>query len=177
MSSSDLTREQIKTKNGRILGNRYAVIDDDLSIIYTNKNEEIRVSTQDLPMLLKYTWLLNNYGYVYTRSYERKSIMIHRLILGVTNPKIEIDHIDRNPLNNTRNNLRITDRVTNCRNTRVHKDTKSGFRGVSWRKDTKKWSVHIKVNYKKISLGCYTNLEEAIARRIEAEKEYWGEYL
>lgn len=68
MSSSDLTREQIKTKNGRVLGNRYAVIDDDLSIIYTNKNEEIMVSTQDLPMLLKYTWLLNNYGYAYTRS-------------------------------------------------------------------------------------------------------------
>lgn len=43
-------------------------------------------------------------------------IKMHRVIMGVTDPKILVDHVDRNPLNNQRSNLRIATASQNCSN-------------------------------------------------------------
>ena len=53
-------------------------------------------------------------------------------------------------------NCRWVTRTIQSRNTRLlRRSNKSGYRGVSFRKDTKKWTSEILVNYKKISLGSY----------------------
>lgn len=50
----------------------------------------------------------------------------------------------------------------------------SGKTGVSWNKEKLKWEVYISKNKKRIGLGYYTSLDEAIVVREKAELEYYG---
>lgn len=59
------------------------------------------------------------------------------------------------------------------RNQRVYKINTSGTSGVIWCKSSSKWKATISVNYKKIHLGYFTNLQDAVNARKEAEHEYW----
>lgn len=87
--------------------------------------------------------------------------------------KVYIDHIDHNTLNNQKSNLRICSNADNIRNGKLRVNNKSGYTGVRYRKDRKKWYAYIKVNYKNITLGTYKTKEEAINARKEAEIKYF----
>ncbi|MCR8633506.1 AP2 domain-containing protein [Paenibacillus radicis (ex Xue et al. 2023)] len=60
-----------------------------------------------------------------------------------------------------------------ARNTRMRGDNTSGFRGVSWHKKHKKWTVTIGVNNKLIYIGYFESKEEAVIARKNAEIIYW----
>jgi NUMOD4 motif/HNH endonuclease len=95
----------------------------------------------------------------------RKLISLHYLVIKHhTNQEIngEIDHIDRNRLNNNVSNLRIVDRITNCRNTNKRTCySTSKYKGVSFYKSRNKWIAKITINYKGIHLGCFLNERDA----------------
>lgn len=86
-------------------------------------------------------------------------------------PKDQIDHINHIRNDNRLINLR---EVTNQENqmNRSYTGNSSGFRGVYWDKERRKWAPKIKVNQKMIHLGRFDNLEEAISIRLMAESEY-----
>lgn len=86
-------------------------------------------------------------------------------------PENEIDHIDRNILNNKWANLREVSHLCNMRNCNTAKNNKSGINGVSWRNDRKKWRAFIGVG-KMINLGVFDNLIDAARARWEAEVKY-----
>jgi len=48
---------------------------------------------------------------------------------------------------------------------------KSGMTGVSWLKNYGKWEAYITVNYKKINLGYYDDLQEAGAAYLNAKQD------
>lgn len=52
----------------------------------------------------------------------------------------------------------------------------SGTRGVNYDKNMKKWRVRIQVGNKRISLGSFDNLQDAINVRKQAEEKYYGDY-
>lgn len=83
-----------------------------------------------------------------------------------------IDRIDVNG-NYEPGNVRWADNTTQSRNTRHEKDTKSGFKGVTWLERDKRWLARITVAGKLIYVKSCKNLEEAIIARKEAEKKYW----
>lgn len=70
-------------------------------------------------------------------------------------------------------NCRWANRLTQNRNTRIDKKSSSGFRGVHWNSGHKRWHAKIGLNYKKINLGYYENLEDAIQARKDGEEKYW----
>lgn len=80
----------------------------------------------------------------------------------------EIDRIDNNG-NYEPNNIRLVDRATNCLNTRIQNNNKSGFVGVSKRND--KWRVNITINKKQIYLGIYSDIKDTIVSRNNYIKE------
>lgn len=108
--------------------------------------------------------------------------MTHRVIFvmsGEPDPgELQVDHIDRNPLNNRRDNLRIATNQMN--NANVGRKVFMGRvrhlpKGV-YPNGKNKWQAKIKVNYKVKCLGTYSSPEEASAAYMRAAKEHFGEY-
>lgn len=87
-------------------------------------------------------------------------------------PSGEIDHINGNKADNRIENLRDVDKSTNQRNTKIQHNNKSGKSGVSFHTHSGKWHAQIGVDAKLINLGYYSNLEDAIRVREDAEKKY-----
>lgn len=86
-------------------------------------------------------------------------------------PKGQIDHINGIRDDNRFKNLRDVNAKENRKNMRIRDNNTSGHIGVSFRKDTKKWTAYIFDN-KKINLGSFNNKFEAICARKSAEVKY-----
>lgn len=125
--------------------------------------------------------MLAGSGRRYAISSERiagKQALMHREIAArmLGRDKIsnqEIDHIDGDPLNNQRSNLRLCSHRQNMRNRRKSRANTSGYMGVS--RSFGKWAADIWVG-KAIHLGRFTQIEEAARVRDEAAKKYHGEF-
>lgn len=102
---------------------------------------------------------------------------LHRILMGVTSKKIQVDHIDGDGLNNTRKNLRIcNNQQNNCAKKRIKLNATSGFRGVSWDKQTGLWRAKIMHNRKTISLGRFLTEIDAAGAYDKKAKELFGEF-
>lgn len=116
-----------------------------------------------------------NRGYLVV-SVGGKRVLAHRIAWLLANGPIpkdkEIDHINHNRLDNRLINLRLVTRTSNLRNQSRYKNNTSGVTGVSYDKNSGKWRAHITVEGKTLTLGRYSVLEDAIARRKLAEVEH-----
>ncbi len=145
---------------------------------------KVTVVDDEDAMLAQYTWgvaIHKRCNAMYaTRSVKtseglRRLCYMHREILGVKNPKVAVDHIDGDGLNNRRCNLRVVTWSENLRNrSGPQRNNCSGYLGVCWNKKDKKWVAQIKANGKIKYLGSFKTAEEANEARLAAEKELWG---
>ena len=105
-----------------------------------------------------------------------KNIKMHRLIMGVTDPNVWVDHVDGNGLNNTRANLRICSRAENQQNRPVNRNNKSGFKGVYACTRSGRWIAKIMVNRKAVHIGRFDTPELAHAAYLAAAEKLHGEF-
>ena len=138
-------------------------------------HKQIILDDEDKWLLEKYSWSLDSHGYAQSRS-NRKCGLLHKFILPAKDGFI-IDHINRNPLDNRRCNLRYATKQQNNFNSSIRKDNTSGYRGVIWNKQVKKWHVQIAHNKKRIYLGCFNSIKEASEVYKSKAVELFGEYL
>ena len=137
-------------------------------IVLNNCEENALIDVEDIEKVKDYHWHKDPGGYVIGNSPEHKNKRLHRLILHTEK---EIDHINRNPLDNRKNNLREVTRKQNSLN-RVFKKNTSGYKGVEktvWGG----WKACIRVNGRVIYGKTRHTLEQAINDRTELEKQYW----
>ena len=132
------------------------------------------VSDEDFIYLVCYTWhqTYNEhvYGYINGKNPFMSRVIAKRMGLDLLN---DIDHIDRNPLNNQRSNLRSATRRQN--NTNSKGTGKSGFKGVDHY--GRRWRARIRVNGEEINLGTFDTPEEAHEAYQEAAIKYHGEFV
>jgi hypothetical protein len=109
---------------------------------------------------------------------KNKTIYMHRVIAELMDLDLscDIDHKDRDSLNNTCENLRSATKSGTCQNRGKQRNNTSGHPGVSWRKKKVKWEAYIRVNHKRKHLGYFDNMEEAAKVYEEASVNYFGEF-
>ena len=101
---------------------------------------------------------------------------MHRLIMGAPENK-EVDHINGDRFDNRRENLRLCNSSQNKCNRGPRKDNQSGFKGVSWHPQRKKWTARIKSPYGKyLHLGLYSSKLEAAEAYNKAAIEKHGTF-
>lgn len=141
------------------------------------------VDDEDFDRLNAFKWQASSrYGTTfYAVRYARiagkdRQKKMHREILGLTDPRIHVDHKDRDGLNNTRANLRQANCSQNARNRGPKPGSTSRFLGVCWSKKSQKWQAGISVNKKQIHIGIFSSEIEAATARDVAARKYHGEF-
>lgn len=140
------------------------------------------VDDGDYDFLMQWKWFYlraPNTGYACRRQNGR---MIYMHIVLLSPPSgTEVDHKDRNGLNNTRDNIRIATPSQNRSNVtkrrqRGNRPCTSQFKGVYWHKAAKKWQAQITVSRQVIRLGMFTDETEAARAYNIAAIAYRGEF-
>ena len=151
---------------------------NDNPVIFLNSNKHNMIETivdeDNYYDLIKYA-IGNSKNYA-SIVVNKKRFELHRYIMNYTGKDI-IDHINHNPLDNRKINLRIATRQQNSQNTSSVKNSSSKYVGVSkTQQKIPKYSAQIVVNNKKIHLGYFESEIEAAKVRDIATKKYFGEF-
>ena len=137
------------------------------------------VDDKDFAELSKHKWHTQGRSTMYYASRQSRGtrgvIYMHREIIMC--PKgLMVDHVNHNRLDNRRDNLRVCTASQNQANSRLHKTTKSGYKGVVWDKSRKKWMVHTKLNQKDVYIGRFFCVVKAAKAYDKIACELFGEF-
>lgn len=157
----------VKKKNKIIIKDTYAEM-----ILYHSKygKQICLIDIEDIEKVQKYTWQAKytkdtqKFYVVSSQSNNKANINLHRLLVNCTD-NLFVDHINHEPLDNRKQNLRICTPRSNSLNVRIRKDNKSGYIGVRQTKSGT-WTVYYCHKY----YGTFKTIEDAIKRRQEVEK-------
>lgn len=146
--------------------------------IKLTKGKVALIDDADFEKISKYTWCASETttkGIFYAKTYiNLRPVYMHRMLMGIADRNIFVDHIDRNTLNNQSNNLRKCTRGQNRCNSATQGTIDSRYRGVT--KAGTRWRSLISINGKQKELGKFnTEMEAAIAYNLAATKQY-GEF-
>ncbi len=128
------------------------------------------VDAADYESLSQWKWCVSK-GYA-IRNDGKTSLSMHRQILGF--PESHVDHINGDPLDNRRINLRLATCAENNRNKKKHSNNSSGVIGVSW--DKNKWRAQVHVDGRNKYLGRYTDIFRAMMSVDMSKLRYHGDF-
>lgn len=153
-----------------------------MKIITLSKGHECLVDDEDYERISKFKWrsVKGNAG-IYARRTPHKTLdrtsstqQMHREIIGAKKGQI-VDHINRNTLDNRRENLRL---CTNGQN-RANSKTTMGVRGSNYRgvyKRGSKFRTQLRYNNKLYSIGTFNSEKEAAIAYNVAALNFHGEF-
>lgn len=133
-----------------------------MEISLTNRiDKKMLISSEDYQLIKQYNWYENSTGYAQC-GFNNTTVLSHRLIMGNPAGKI-VDHINKQRLDNRRDNLRIGTRQLNGNNKSVHK-TKTGtqYRGVYYQKKDNRYNARLYYNKELHTIGTFNTEKEAV---------------
>lgn len=144
------------------------------------KGKSVKVSPEDYEHLSRFKWSMTTVGGYAMRQQtidgKQYMILMHREILGlVKGDGKRIDHINRDGLDNRRENLRLCDVSQNAHNFQGYKNGTSGYKGV-YKSAKRGWQASIAVRNKRLSLGLYLTEVEAARAYDACARYYMGEF-
>ncbi len=161
---------------------RHAVtqpLDTSYRLIPLTQGQNAIVDDTDFVWLSQWNWCAHwspeTNSFYAMRGESNRAIYMHRFILNC-HSKTWGDHKNHDTLDNRRENLRNASPTQNHANRRIYSTSTSGFKGVSWNKNARKWMAYIKIEKRRKYLGLFTSANEA-ARAYDAEaKDLFGEF-
>lgn len=141
------------------------------------KGQFALVDDSDFDWLNQYKWyaIKTRNGF---KAARLKTVLMHRVILGLRDPKILGEHRDGNGLNNQRSNLRTATKRQNEQGFITLRAGKtSRFRGVYFHKHTNKWMARIQSGPEQSCyLGIFSDEVSAALAYDQASRKYFGEF-
>ena len=138
----------------------------------------VLVDEADYERLNRYRWyLLKGSGYAVrtTPRPQHKTVYMHREVITDVGPGMEVDHINRNRLDNRRANLRVASRSLNAQNLTPRTDGSSRHRNVHWCTEKQRWVVKVRLNGRRHYVGSFTD-EETAGRAAENSRRQLFDY-
>jgi hypothetical protein len=135
------------------------------------------VDDEDFDTVAKHKWYCKSNDYAARDARidgQRIHVYMHRLIMNADVSEMEVDHIDGNPLNNTRANLRLVTSGQNKQNMKPRHGTYK-YKGIFKGKRSTRYTATITHNYKRESLGSFKTAKEAAHAYNKAAIEKWGD--
>lgn len=145
------------------------------------KGNPVLFDSSDWSLIDKYRLRVNpKNGYVMSFKYgngKSKTLYLSRIVMGVTDTNVHVDHINRNKLDNRRSNLRIATPAQNSYNKDKHRGA-SKYKGVMTICDRGSTRIIARVvhNKKQHYLGTFETHEAAALAYNEAALKYHGEF-
>jgi hypothetical protein len=152
-----------------------------MKCIQLSKGEQAIVDDADFDYLNQWKWYLGAHGYAVRQVFNKDKytklahamryraneiVYMHRLV-NDTPEGFVTDHINQNPLDNRRQNLRSVGKSINGLNRGRPQNNTSGVKGVYWQANA--WVAELKLNGKKLYLGRHKNIDDAAQARRAAE--------
>lgn len=136
------------------------------------------IDNDDFAHVSRYKWHSDRNGYaVRTTSFwiegakKHQHIYMHRELICAPPGQI-VDHINRNKVDNRKDNLRFcTISQSNCN---LKRKNKSGYKGV--RPTRSGWAVEIDSDGQRIYVGHYQDLKKAVSAYNSAAEKHHGEF-
>lgn len=145
--------------------------------IQLTRGKRAIIDRKDLDLILKMrSWSTNNVRSEWKHFYavSKRNVKMHRYIMGVTDPKICIDHINGDGLDNRRKNLRKCTLEQNRIN-KIRRVSSKKYRGVT--KRGKNICAQIKKNGKPYYLGSFKTEEAAYRAYIKMGRKLFGKWF
>ena len=125
---------------------------------------EFIIDAEDVEEVVQLTWRIDKDGYLshYDRT-QKTVILLHRLIARVDDPKVMVDHINRNRSDCRKSNLRVISPFGNSCNHSPFQTNKTGYTGVYFSKCSGRYEVKVGYNHRRILLGSTKDENQLIA--------------
>jgi hypothetical protein len=165
---SEMQREQRAGTYVSRLRDNEIIVDGEIGRVPVKTKDGIRYALIDARFaeaVSKARWFDDGRGYP-SAKIDKQKIKLHRYIMilnGELIDELHVDHISRDIMDSRLENLRAVDRATNLRNSGARTGR---FKGVSWHKQTEKWSAQIVIDGRKKHLG-YFSIEQIAARAYD----------
>ncbi|KKK80086.1 hypothetical protein LCGC14_2827010 [marine sediment metagenome] len=130
----------------------------------------VSINSEDFDRINEHRWWYDkSNGYVHTRI-NGKKVYMHRFIIG-NNTKQRTDHINRNKLDNRKENLRIVSTSLNNYN----RETTAKYRGLYFDKYGSRWRACLSVKNKTLKLGSFKKIKDAMKAYNKKAFEIYGD--
>jgi hypothetical protein len=151
--------------------------DDGTVLVPLSQGAFAIIDADDADYVLAYNWTLRIQK---TRRYAiralpggRKNVFLHVDLIGPLPDGVEVDHINGDGLDCRRENMRTATHSQNMHNAAVHRDARSGYKGVSFNPRNGRWVARMRIDGKHRHLGTFDSPEDAahaydaVARRVQ----------
>lgn len=159
--------------------NTYWIEKDGSVLVELSKGYFTSIDAIDWEYLKRYIWYAKEDGtYVYAVSNSggnRSAVKMHRMITHA-GPIDIVDHINRDTLNNKRNNLRVVDKAQNAQNSIKRRDSSMRYKGVTKSSNANGFFARIKVSGVQKYLGYFKDPRLAALAYDDAAVKYFGKF-
>ena len=141
---------------------------------YTNDGTKFLFDLRDADLVRSRGWHISRRGYVAGKE-KRRERPLHKLMI-IVDSGYDIDHVNRDKMDCRRCSLRVCSHHNNCFNQSIRANNTSGYIGVSYAKNVRKYESYVHRNGTKHLIGYFTTPQEAALFRDEAAKILFGEF-
>jgi len=157
---------------------RPIIVQSNAAFVFLTKGQIAIIDREDVEKVIGYNWTaisgIGDSFYARRGTHAGKIFPMHKVITGKFNNTI--DHINRNSLDNRKENLRVCSLRQNSANRKSAKNSSSKFLGVHWNRQSQKWQVTIRKDGKYYHLGLFKDERiAALAYNIAAYSKH-GEF-